>query len=82
MAVAWTGDVLAGALGALLANVSNPLEAACVATYLHGLAGELGASGNGSAHALRLGHDRGLLASELAAHLPAALAACPAGSRF
>jgi NAD(P)H-hydrate epimerase len=71
MAVAGTGDVLAGVLGALLANVSNPLDAACAATYLHGLAGELGAD-----------HDRGLLASELAAHLPAALAACHAGSRL
>lgn len=64
MAVAGTGDVLAGALGALLAQL-EPLIAASAATYLHGLAGELATP-----------HDRGLLASELAAALPAALAAC------
>jgi NAD(P)H-hydrate epimerase len=64
MAVAGTGDVLAGALGALLAQLP-PLEAACAATYLHGKAGELATP-----------HDRGLFASELAASLPAALTAC------
>jgi NAD(P)H-hydrate epimerase len=64
MAVAGTGDVLAGALGALLAQLP-PLEAACAATYLHGLAGQLTTP-----------HDRGLFASELAASLPAALTTC------
>lgn len=64
MAVAGTGDVLAGTLGTLLAQLA-PLDAACAATYLHGLAGELAAP-----------HDRGLFASELASALPAALAAC------
>ena len=64
MAVAGMGDVLAGALGALLAQ-TEPLTAACAAVYLHGLAGQLATP-----------HDRGLLASELAACLPAALAAC------
>jgi NAD(P)H-hydrate epimerase len=74
MAVAGTGDVLAGTLGALLGQVLNPLDAACAATYLHGLAGQLAAGETGS--------DRGLLASELAGHLPMALAACHAGSSF
>jgi NAD(P)H-hydrate epimerase len=64
MAVAGTGDVLAGVLGALLAQL-EPLAAACAATYLHGLAGTLATP-----------HDRGLLASELAAALPAAISAC------
>jgi len=67
MAVAGTGDVLAGALGALLAQM-EPLLAACAATYLHGFAGQLATP-----------HDRGLLASELAAALPAALSACRQG---
>jgi NAD(P)H-hydrate epimerase len=66
MAVAGMGDVLAGALGALLAQAA-PLPAACAAVYLHGLAGELATR-----------HDRGLLASELADQLPAALSACRA----
>ena len=61
-------DVLAGAvvgtLGALLAQLP-PLTAACAATYLHGLAGELATP-----------HDRGLFASELASKLPSALATC------
>lgn len=68
MAVGGTGDVLAGVLGALLGQLPA-FEAACAAVYLHGLAGELASTG-----------DRGLLASELAAHLPAALVACRAGA--
>ena len=66
MAVGGTGDVLAGAIAALLATL-DPLDAASAGVYLHGLAGELAARG-----------DRGLLASELAAQLPAALAQCRA----
>jgi NAD(P)H-hydrate epimerase len=66
MAVAGTGDVLAGALGALLAQLPA-FEAACAAVHLHGLAGELASTG-----------DRGLFASELAAALPRALSACRA----
>jgi hydroxyethylthiazole kinase-like uncharacterized protein yjeF len=66
MAVAGTGDVLAGAIAALLAQ-AEPFDAAAAAVYVHGLAGELAASG-----------DRGLLASELAAALPVALTRCRA----
>jgi NAD(P)H-hydrate epimerase len=66
MAVAGTGDVLAGVLGALLAQLA-PFEAACAAVHLHGLAGELASTG-----------DRGLLASELASRLPDALVSCRA----
>jgi ADP-dependent NAD(P)H-hydrate dehydratase / NAD(P)H-hydrate epimerase len=64
MAVAGTGDVLSGLTAALLAQ-ADAFDAASAAVYLHGLAGELAAHG-----------DRGLLASELAAALPAALAQC------
>ncbi|QJA06463.1 NAD(P)H-hydrate dehydratase [Thermosulfurimonas marina] len=36
-----TGDVLSGLLGALLAQGYEPFEAACLAVYLHGAAGDL-----------------------------------------
>jgi NAD(P)H-hydrate epimerase len=62
MAVAGTGDVLAGAVGTLLAQL-EPFDAAAAAVYLHGAAGELAAARA----------DRGLLASDLAHALPAAL---------
>src|SRR5690606_5946028 len=62
MGVGGTGDVLAGALGAILARLP-PFEASVAAVYLHALAGERAAAA-----------DRGLLASELADALPAALA--------
>jgi NAD(P)H-hydrate epimerase len=61
MAVAGTGDVLSGVIGALLFG-RDAFSAAASGVYLHGLAGELAAHG-----------DRGLLASELAAALPNAL---------
>lgn len=64
LGVAGTGDVLAGAIGALLAQVPTG-DAACSAAYLHATAGELATA-----------HDRGLLASEVAAALPRALTAC------
>jgi ADP-dependent NAD(P)H-hydrate dehydratase / NAD(P)H-hydrate epimerase len=68
MAVGGTGDVLAGAIGALLGQQLPAFDAAIAGVYLHGLAGELAANG-----------DRGLLASELAAALPRAIAQCVAG---
>jgi ADP-dependent NAD(P)H-hydrate dehydratase / NAD(P)H-hydrate epimerase len=56
LASAGTGDVLAGAIGGLLAQGVAPFEAACLGVYLHGAAGERIAE--------RLG-DSGLLASDL-----------------
>jgi hydroxyethylthiazole kinase-like uncharacterized protein yjeF len=56
-----TGDVLAGTIGALLAQGMGTFEAAQLGVYLHGLAGE--------AVRARLG-DAGLLASDLPAELP------------
>jgi NAD(P)H-hydrate epimerase len=67
MAVAGTGDVLAGAIAAALAQQADAFDAAASAVYVHGLAGELAAAS-----------DRGLLASELAAALPRALEQCRA----
>jgi NAD(P)H-hydrate epimerase len=63
MATAGSGDVLAGALGALLAAGYGAEDAALVAVWLHGAAGEICAR--------RLG-DAGLLAEELADALPIA----------
>ncbi|HEU5151771.1 MAG TPA: NAD(P)H-hydrate dehydratase [Iamia sp.] len=64
LATAGTGDVLTGALAALLAQGLAPVEAAAAAAHLHGRAGAL---------AWR----RGLVAGDVAAHLPAALAELP-----
>jgi NAD(P)H-hydrate epimerase len=48
MASAGLGDVLAGVAGALLAQGLAPFEAACLAVWLHAVAGErLGAEGRG-----------------------------------
>jgi NAD(P)H-hydrate epimerase len=70
MATAGAGDVLAGILGAYLAACGTgafprwtPLDAACAAVRVHGLAGDVAAS--------HLGR-RALIASDLIAWLPAA----------
>jgi hydroxyethylthiazole kinase-like uncharacterized protein yjeF len=44
MATGGTGDVLTGLLAGLLAQRMAPFDAACVAVYLHGLAGDLAAA--------------------------------------
>ncbi len=60
LATAGTGDVLTGVIAALLAQGMDPFEAAAGGAHLHGRAGAL---------AWR----RGLVAGDVAAHLPAAL---------
>lgn len=52
LAIGGTGDVLAGCLAALLAQGLAPFEAASLAAYLHGLAGDLGPGVGGTAGAL------------------------------
>lgn len=64
LATAGTGDVLTGAVVALLAQGLDPFRAAAAAAHLHGRAGAL---------AWR----RGLVAGDVAAHLPAALTELP-----
>ncbi|MFP6663527.1 MAG: NAD(P)H-hydrate dehydratase [Deltaproteobacteria bacterium] len=61
LATGGTGDVLAGLLGALLAQGLAPFDAARYAVWLHGAAGDRLARRYG---------DAGLLASELADELP------------
>lgn len=65
MASGGTGDVLAGLIGALAARPEGAtalFERACLATWLHGTAGELAAAALGGS----------LLASDLVQHLPEA----------
>lgn len=62
LASAGTGDVLAGIVGAMLARGLDPFDAACAGVWLHGRAAELAGPA--------------LIADDLAAHLPAALAQC------
>ena len=64
MATAGTGDVLTGMIVGLLAQGLRSWDAACAATYLHGLAGDLAASDKGQA---------GLIARDLIEQIPYAL---------
>jgi NAD(P)H-hydrate epimerase len=61
LATAGTGDVLSGTIGALLAQGMDALEAAAAGAWLHGRAASLGPA-------------RGLVAGDLLALLPVALA--------
>ncbi|MCU1352642.1 MAG: hypothetical protein JWM05_1851 [Acidimicrobiales bacterium] len=64
LATAGAGDVLTGMIAALLAQHLEPQPAAVAASFLHGRAGALA-------------WPRGLVASDLVRHLPAALADLP-----
>ncbi len=64
MAVAGTGDVLAGAIAGLLAQGLSPFDAAVCGVHAHGKAGELWRSQHG---------DAGMLAGDLLPLLPGAL---------
>lgn len=69
MASGGMGDVLSGLLGALLAQGLDAAGAAELGAYLHGAAGDIGAAEIGPA---------GLLATDVAARFPRALAALAA----
>ena len=69
LATGGTGDVLTGAIAAFLARGLEPMEAAASAAFVHGLAGRMAAT--------RLGE--GVVASDVAAHLPAAVLAVRSG---
>src|SRR5438445_3898096 len=70
MASGGMGDVLTGALAALIGQGMAPFDAAVAAAYLHGLAGDLGAQEIGQV---------GLLASDVADRLPHAIRRVQAG---
>jgi len=59
MSVGGTGDVLSGVTGALLCHLPA-FEAACIAAYVTGKAGERVAAAKGA----------GMLASDLVHHIP------------
>jgi NAD(P)H-hydrate epimerase len=60
MATGGTGDVLTGMIAAWLGQIPHPADAAAVAVFLHGLAGDLAADAIG---------ETALIASDLIAHL-------------
>ena len=64
MATGGTGDVLAGAIGGLLAQGLSPLDAAVCGAFVHGKAGDIAASTIGEA---------GMIAGDVLRALPAAL---------
>ena len=64
MASAGTGDVLAGVIGAMVAQQLNLWDAACCGVVAHALAGDLAASQIG---------ERGMLASDITQRLPSVL---------
>lgn len=64
LAHAGTGDVLAGAIAGMLAQGLAPYDAAVVAGYLHGLAGEQAA--------LKIGSERSVIAGDVIDALPEA----------
>jgi NAD(P)H-hydrate epimerase len=64
MASGGMGDVLSGVVAALLARGTDPVDAACTAVYLHGLAGDLLKEEIG---------DIGLAATEVADRIPRAI---------
>jgi hydroxyethylthiazole kinase-like uncharacterized protein yjeF len=64
MAAGGMGDVLAGMIAALLARGTDPVDAACAAVYLHGLAGDILKEEMG---------DTGLTAMDVADRIPAAI---------
>ena len=61
MASGGTGDVLAGLIGALLAQGCSPLESSIAGVYIHGLAGDMAAEEKGEA---------GLIAGDIIRKMP------------
>jgi NAD(P)H-hydrate epimerase len=64
LATGGTGDVLAGIIGAFLAQGIRPSEAAICGTYVHGVAGELASQSGGLV---------GMLARDVVSSVPSAL---------
>lgn len=67
LATAGTGDVLSGALGALLAQGLEPFDAACAAVWAHAEAGRIAAQ--------EVGTPEGVVGGDVIAALPRAIAA-------
>jgi NAD(P)H-hydrate repair Nnr-like enzyme with NAD(P)H-hydrate dehydratase domain len=61
MATAGSGDVLTGVIAAFLGQGLNPLDAALLGVYLHGLSGDIAASKKGT---------HSLIAYDIIDHMP------------
>jgi NAD(P)H-hydrate epimerase len=72
MASGGTGDVLAGVVGAFLAQGLAPFDAATLGVFVHGAAGDAVAARQGEV---------GLLARDILAELPATIARLQAAAR-
>ncbi len=66
MSTAGSGDVLTGIIAAFLGQLSSPLDASILGTYLHGLAGDIAASEKGM---------YSMIATDIIAQLPGAFKA-------
>jgi len=75
MATPGMGDVLTGVIAGLLAQLKDPWTAARAGVLAHALAGDRAAAQLANS---RHGIDRGVIASDLFAHLPACVS--PAGA--
>ncbi|MEI7905345.1 MAG: NAD(P)H-hydrate dehydratase, partial [Candidatus Firestonebacteria bacterium] len=64
MATAGTGDVLRGIIASFIAQGLEPLNAALLGVYIHGLAGDLARDEKG---------EHGLIASDLIEKIPSAI---------
>ena len=64
MATAGTGDILSGVVGTFLAQVEDPFDAAVLAVYVHGLAGDMARDEKG---------EYGMIASDIIDALPKAV---------
>lgn len=73
MATGGMGDVLTGAVASLIGQGLKPVQSAYAAAFLHGLAADLIAQERGMV---------GMLASEVADHLPVAIARVQAGQQL
>ena len=64
MATAGSGDILSGVAGTFLAQVDDPFQAAVMAVYVHGLAGDMAKEEKG---------EYGMIASDIIKYLPRAV---------
>jgi NAD(P)H-hydrate epimerase len=64
MATAGSGDILSGVTGTFLAQVEDPFQAAVMAVYVHGLAGDMAKEEKG---------EYGMIATDIVENLPRAV---------